>query len=119
MKLTVLRNIGKKDAHLVGDYELADFREGAEVDVNDKTAQKLMDRKLAEPASKTLRAVPPASDVTTGEDTSEVANLTVPEATDKISRMTKASVDKLQHIAATDTRDGVKKAAQKRLEELK
>ena len=120
MKLTVLRNIGKKDAHLVGDNDLADFREGAEVDVNDKVAQRLMDAKLAEPASKTLNAVPPKSDVTTGgEDTSEVANLTVPEATDKISRMRKESTDKLEHIAATDTRKAVKDAAAKRLEELK
>lgn len=50
------------------------------------------------------------------EETSEVADLLVPDAADKISRM--KSVEKLQHIAATDKRHGVISAANKRLEEL-
>lgn len=115
MKLTILRNLGKNDRDLVGG-DVSKFREGAEVDVDNETAKRLMDRDLAKPASGTLRAVPAASDVTTGDDTSEVANLNVPEATDRISRMT--SREKVQHIASTDTRDGVKKAAEKRLQEL-
>ena len=111
MKLTVLRNIGKKDAHLVGDYDLADFREGAEVDVNDKTAQKLLDRKLAEPASKTLRAVPAQSDVVT-----HPADYTVEAIKEEIAKTDDRN--KLRSLLK-DERKGVKKAAQKRLEELK
>lgn len=49
-------------------------------------------------------------------DASEVANLNVGDATDKISRM--QSQEKLQHIVDTDTRKTVKEAATKRLEEL-
>lgn len=50
------------------------------------------------------------------EEESEVAGLNVPEAAEKISRMT--SVKKLEHIALTDKRHGVVTAANKRLEEL-
>lgn len=111
MKLTVLRHLGKKDANLVGDYDLADFREGNEVDVNEKTAQRLMDRKLAEPATKTLRAVPPQSDVV-----SNPQDHTVDEIKDEISK----TDDRNRLRALTkDDRKGVKEAAAKRLEELK
>lgn len=49
-------------------------------------------------------------------ETSEVANLTVTEAADKISRM--RSKEHLQSIADTDKRQGVTEAAKKRLAEL-
>lgn len=91
------------------------IREELQASVRDRLAKGGGTRMAARrmPVRQTRRAAEPEVD---DEADSPVADMTVPEATDKISRMT--SKDRLQEIADTDTRQGVKDAASKRLQEL-
>lgn len=134
MRIKVLRTLGDNEEMrgLVGN-DIAKFKEGNVLDVNDKVAKALIDHKapsnrpapLAEETDEELTDLDAQrrqlrgvgqTDLRGVQEESEVAGDTVPVATDKISRMRDA--DKVRHIATTDTREGVKKAAEKRLEEL-
>ena len=134
MRIKVLRNVGDNEEMrgLLGN-DIRKYREGVVLDAPDKVARALMDHKapngrpapLVEEtdeeltdldAPRQLRGVPAAPDLKGVPEESEVAGDTVPVATDKISRM--RDPDKVRHIATTDTREGVKKAAERRFEEL-
>lgn len=129
-KVTLARSLGTdllKQLGLAGTPEeraesAAKYREGATVDVPAKVADVLRERKLvADPAAvagtgTSLRAVPPASNLTTDVDESPVSDSNAVEAIEQIGTM--RSKDKLQHVIDNDQRVTVKEAAKRRLKDL-
>jgi hypothetical protein len=131
MKVRLLRNIGKQDfLHLgISSGNRTDLKERAEVTVDDELGKKLLEQGIAEPLSGHALDGPKFTDqgaiVEEGqrsesapeeEEDSEVANLSVQDASTKIAGMRKK--EKVQHILDTDQRQGVKDAARRRLGEL-
>jgi hypothetical protein len=62
MKVYLLRTIGVRDAHGIDKEKLAECKEGAEVDLDNETAEKLIEEKIAvlpkDKPKETFAAVP-------------------------------------------------------------
>lgn len=105
-QLKVLKNIGTND--IKRGFPKA--MEGDVITVKDEAlAEKMVRCGMAEPLGESEEVVAEAEE-------SEVHDLTVEEAVERINSMRKA--EKLQHIINSDPRVGVKSAAQKRLDSL-
>jgi hypothetical protein len=109
-------NIGEQDRQkfgLANDYDLKDLTEGKSISVDEKFIPHFIQHGwIATDDATAKRAEAPKVDT----DNDPVADLTAPEAVDKISRMT--SKDRLNEIVANDQRATVKDAAKKRLQGL-
>lgn len=117
MKITMLRNPGTALLKKLGGLDRqAELVEKAVVDVPTGLASALIENDVAVAGEVVQGVAKDAAIHGVPSEKSEVADLTVPLATERIAGM--RSKEKLQHIVDNDTRSTVQEAAKKRIAEL-